>query len=254
MEKKEALFTYCVRLADNAVVMAQRLCEWCGHGPILEEDIAMSNMSLDLIGQARGFYTYAGEVEGGSRSEDDLAYLRDERDYYNRLLVEQPDSGDFGVAMMRSFLYGTFSYLQFRALMNSKDETISGLAAKSIKEVTYHVRHTSEWIVRLGDGTDFSHQKIQDAAEELWSYTDELFEQDEIDDMLAKENIGINLSALRTEWDNMVNEIFARAKINRPSSIGFQAKGGIKGLHSEHLGFILAEMQFLPRAYPDAKW
>lgn len=250
----QAKFIYCLRIADNANILAHRLSAWCGHGPILEEDIAMSNMALDLIGQARGFYTYAGEVEGNNRTEDELAYLRDEREYFNRLLVEQPDAGDFGVAMMRSFLFSSFSYLHFRALINSKDETISGLAAKSIKEVTYHVRHTSEWIIRLGDGTDFSHEKIQAAANELWSYTNELFEQDEVDSVLSHENIGVDLSLLRSEWDNMINEIFTKAKIDRPSSNGFQAKGGIKGLHSEYLGFILAEMQFLPRAYPDAKW
>jgi ring-1,2-phenylacetyl-CoA epoxidase subunit PaaC len=250
----QAKYIYCLRIADNANILSHRLSEWSGHGPILEEDIAMSNMALDLIGQARGFYTYAGVVEGKNRSEDELAYLRDERDYYNRLIVEQPDAGDFGVAMMRSFLYCTFSYLQLRALINSSDETISGLSSKSIKEITYHVRHTSEWIIRLGDGTDFSHQKIQEATEELWSYTDELFEQDEVDAFLVNEKVAVDLSTLRNEWDKMVDEIFSKAKIQRPSSDGFQAKGGIKGLHSESLGFILAEMQFLPRAYPQAKW
>ncbi len=253
MEKKQALFTYCVRLADNAVVMAQRLCEWCGHGPILEEDIAMSNMGLDFLGQARGFYTYAATLEGKGRSEDDMAFHRNEREFCNRCMVEQPN-GDFAQTMMRSFLYGCQAYLQFRSLVKSKDETIAGLSEKALKEVTYHVRHSSEWIIRLGDGTAESHRRAQDALDELWSFTDELFEMDEVDALLIKEGIAVDLNTLRAEWDQLVDEVLGKATLVRPAMKGYQSKGGIYGNHTEHLGHMLSEMQFLPRAYPDAKW
>ena len=253
MTTNEALYTYCVRLADNAVILAQRMCEWCGHGPILEEDIAMSNMGLDLIGQARGFYTYAATLEGKGRTEDDIAYHRDERGFTNRCMVEQPN-GDFGVTMMRSFLYGAQAYLQFRALVKSKDETIAGLAEKSLKEVTYHLRHSSDWIIRLGDGTDESHRRIQEALNDLWHFTDELFEMDEVDALLINEGIACDISAQRAEWDAMVKEVMEKATLTIPANKGYQASGGMKGKHTEHLGHLLSEMQILPRTYPDAKW
>jgi ring-1,2-phenylacetyl-CoA epoxidase subunit PaaC len=213
----------------------------------------MTNMALDLIGQATGFLGYAGKLEGKGRSEDDLAYHRDVREYTNRMMVEQPN-GDFAVTMMRSFLYSTLAYLQFRELIKSKDETISGLSEKALKEVTYHVRHSSEWIVRMGDGTPESHKKTQDACDDLWLYTNELFEMNEVDEILVREGIACDLSSLRAEWDRMIDEIFAKATLVRPPSTGYQSKGGMKGDHTEHLGFILAEMQSLPRALPDAKW
>lgn len=253
MTQQEALFHYCLRLGDNALILGQRLSEWCGHGPVLEEDIAMSNMSLDLIGQARGFLTYAGEVEGKGRSEDQLAFLRGEREFTNFLLLEQPN-GDFASTMMRSFLYGCFAYLQFRSLLNSKDETISGLAAKSLKEVTYHVRHSGEWIVRLGDGTEESNQRTKDALLDLWSYTNELFENDKVIAILADAGIGVNPLSFRDEWLSMVKEIFAKATLEIPVSTVYQATGGIKGLHTEHLGHLLTEMQYLQRTYPNASW
>jgi ring-1,2-phenylacetyl-CoA epoxidase subunit PaaC len=253
MTQQEALFEYCLRIGDNAVILGQRISEWSGHGPILEEDIAMSNMSLDLIGQARGFYTYAGAVEGKGRSEDDLAFLRDEREFHNFLMVEQPN-GDFGNTMMRSFLYGCFAFLQFKELMKSKDETVSGLAAKSLKEVTYHVRHSGDWIVRLGDGTEESHQRMENAVEELWSFTNEFFETDEVITSLTKAEIVCDHSALREEWMNMVQQIFSKATLQIPAATTYQATGGLKGLHSEHLGHLLAEMQYLQRTHPGATW
>ena len=253
MTTQEALKEYCLRLGDNAVILGQRLSEWCGHGPILEEDIAMTNMALDLIGQATGFLGYAATLEGKGRTEDDLAFHRDVREYKNRMMVEQPN-GDFAVTMMRSFLYGSFAYLQFRELIKSNDETISGLAEKSLKEVTYHVRHSSEWIVRMGDGTEESHKKTQNACDDLWSYTNELFEMDEVDALLIKEKIVCDLSLLRSEWDKMINEIFSKATLLTPPADGYQSTGGMHGNHTEHLGFILAEMQSLPRSLPDAKW
>jgi ring-1,2-phenylacetyl-CoA epoxidase subunit PaaC len=253
MTQQEALFQYCLRLGDNALVLGQRLSEWCGHGPILEEDIAMSNMSLDLIGQARGFLTYAGEVEGNGRTEDQLAFLRGEREFTNFIMVEQPN-GDFAATMMRSFLFGCFSYLQFRALLKSKDETISGLAAKSLKEVTYHVRHSGDWLVRLGDGTEESHQRTNEAVLDLWSYTNEFFEKDEVIEILVSAGIAVDPASLKDEWSSMVNEIFAKATIELPASSVYQATGGVKGLHSEHLGHLLTEMQYLQRTYPNATW
>lgn len=253
MTQQEALFIYCLRLGDNAVILAQRLCEWCGHGPILEEDIAISNMGLDLLGQARGFLTYAAELEGKGRNEDDLAFLRNEREYYNRCMVEQPN-GDFAVTMVRSFLYGSLAYLQFREMVKSSDDRLAGLAEKSLKEVTYHVRHSSEWIIRLGDGTSVSHKKALDAVNELWAFTDELFEMDSADHILVASGIAPDLNNLRPEWDRMVDEVFGKACIQRPAPGGYQSTGGIRGIHSEHLGHLLTEMQYLPRTYPGAKW
>lgn len=253
MNRNEALTEYCIRIGDNAVVLSQRLSEWLGHAPILEEDIALSNMALDLIGQAKGFYTYAAQLEGKGRTEDYYAFHRSEREYHNRQLVEQPN-GDFGVTIMRSFLFSSAFYLQLRELVTSSDETISGLAEKALKEVTYHVRHCSEWIIRLGDGTDESKRRIQQAAEDLWQFTDELFETDDVDaTLLAETKLITDNASCKTEWLEMIAEIFQEATLTVPVS-AYQSKGGIKGIHTEHLGHLLAEMQFLPRAYPDATW
>ncbi len=252
MTQQEALYKYCVRLGDNALVLAQRLCEWCGHAPILEEDIAISNMGLDFIGQARGFYSYAAQVEGKNRTEDDIAYHRNEREFYNRCLVEQPNT-DFAVTMMRSFLYGCAAYLQFRALVKSADTTVAGLAEKSLKEVTYHVRHSSDWVIRLGDGTPESHKRTQKALDDLWYFTDELFEMDEVDAVLIKAGIACDLSELKEEWSRMIREVLEKATLTMPEK-AYQSTGGIHGIHTEHLGHLLSELQFLPRAYPDAIW
>jgi ring-1,2-phenylacetyl-CoA epoxidase subunit PaaC len=250
----KALIEYCLRIADNSLIHAQRISEWTGHGPILEEDIAMSNMALDLIGQSRGFYTYAAQLEGNGKTEDIYAFHRGEREFRNKLMVELPDNKDFGFTMMKLFLNGCFDYLMFRDLMKSTDETISGLAAKSIKEVTYHVRHSGEWVVRLGDGTAESHQRIQNSLNELWSFTNELFEQDSIDELLISNGIAFDKESVRNEWTKMVTEIFAKATLSIPENTTYFASGGLKGVHSEHFGFLLAEMQYLPRMYPDAVW
>ena len=250
----KALIEYCLRIADNSLIHAQRISEWTGHGPILEEDIAMSNVALDLIGQSRGFYTYAAQLEGNGKTEDIYAFHRGEREFRNKLMVELPDNKDFGFTMMKLFLNGCFDYLMFRDLMKSTDETISGLAAKSIKEVTYHVRHSGEWVVRLGDGTAESHQRIQNSLNELWSFTNELFEQDSIDELLISNGIAFDKESVRNEWTKMVTEIFAKATLSIPENTTYFASGGLKGVHSEHFGFLLAEMQYLPRMYPDAVW
>ena len=250
----KALIDFCLRIADNSLIHAQRISEWTGHGPILEEDIAMSNVALDLIGQSRGFYTYAAQIEGDGKTEDFYAFRRGEREFRNKLMVEQPDNKDFGFTMMKLFLNGCFDYLMFRDLIKSTDDTISGLAAKSIKEVTYHVRHAGDWVVRLGDGTEESHQRIQNSLNELWPYTNELFEQDSVDALLISNGISFDKEKFRDEWTKMVHEIFAKATLSVSENNTYSPTGGLKGIHSEHLGYLLAEMQYLPRTYPDAVW
>jgi len=246
-----SLFTYTLRIADNSLILGQRMSEWCSNGPTLEEDIAMSNISLDMFGQANGFYQYAAQLDG-TKSADELAFRRNEREFFNHQLVEQ-ENGNFGTTMVRNFLHDAFNFLFYTELSKSKDETLSALASKSLKEVTYHLRHSSNWLVRLGDGTEESNTKTQVALEELWMYTGELFEMDVLDTELLNEGISIDNSALKTEWDRMVNNTLAKAKLTRPED-AYMATGGKKGLHTEYLGFILSEMQFLQRAYPDAKW
>ena len=251
-ELKHSLYTYCLRLGDSSLILGHRLSEWCGHGPILEEDIAMTNISLDLIGQARIILSYAAQLEGKGRSEDDLAYLRDTREYSNALITEQPN-GDFAFTMMRQFLFNAFQFYLYEELQKSKDSTLAAFAEKSLKEVTYHLRHSSEWILRLGDGTDESHTRALNALEELWRYTDDLFDADELDHMLQKKGIAPDLAKIKASWEKKVTEVLTRAKLAIPSDT-WMMKGSRGGNHSEHLGYILAEMQFLPRAYPGAKW
>jgi ring-1,2-phenylacetyl-CoA epoxidase subunit PaaC len=246
------LFQYTLRLADNALVLGHRLSEWVGHAAVIEEDLAFGNMGLDLIGQARALYTYAGEVEGKGRDEDALAYLRDANDYRNILLVEQPN-GDFAVTMVRQLLYAAFAYPYFEALTRSKDQTIAAIAAKAAKEMAYHLRHSSEWVIRLGDGTDESHARAQAALEELWPYTAEVFEIDQVERALIEAGVAVDPASLRATWDKTIDDVLAEATLTRPQD-GYMQSGGRVGRHSEHLGFILAELQFLQRAYPGATW
>jgi len=252
MNKEEALFNYCLRLGDSSLILGQRMSEWCSNGPILEEDIAMTNVALDLIGQARTVLTYAGKIEGKGRTEDDFAYKRNEREYYNTLLSERPN-GHFGDTVARNFLHSAYFYHLFQALSSSKDELIAAHAAKSLKEVTYHLRHSAEWIVRLGDGTEESHQKVQKSIDDLWEYTGDLFEMNEVDSFLIKEGIAVDLNDVKKEWLKTINEILERATLSKPED-GYMHSGRLDAVHSEYLGHVLAEMQFLPRAYPDAKW
>lgn len=246
-----SLFTYTLRIADSSLILGQRMSEWCSNGPTLEEDIAMSNISLDMFGQANGFYQYAAQLDG-TKSADELAFRRNEREFFNHQLVEQ-ENRDFGTTMVRNFLHDVFNFLFYTELSKSKDETLSALASKSLKEVKYHLRHSSNWLIRLGDGTGESNTKVQDALEELWMYTGELFEMDNLDAELLNSGIAVDNSALKSEWDRMVNKTLVKAKLTRPED-AYMATGGKKGLHTEYLGFILSEMQFLQRAYPDAKW
>ncbi len=247
-----ALFEYLVRLGDDSLIIGHRLSEWCGHGPILEEDIAMTNLSLDFIGQATSFLKYAGEVEGKGRTEDDLAYLRFDRDYRNLLLVEQPN-GDFGMTIVRQFLFDAYRKLLFERLIHSKDETIAAIAAKSLKETKYHLKHSSEWVIRLGDGTEESHQRVQDSLDTLWRYTSELFYADEVDEKLVKDGVIPSMEGLESAWKASVNEVLAEATLKVPDN-NWKHEGGRKGMHSEHLGYILAELQYMQRAYPGLEW
>ena len=227
------------------------MSEWCSKGPTLEEDIALSNISLDLFGQANGFYEYAAKLDG-SKSPDDLAFKRNEREFFNYQLVEQ-ENGNFGRTIVRNFLHDAFSLLFYTELTLSKDETLAAMAAKSLKEVKYHFRHSSNWLIRLGDGTQESNSKVQEALNSLWQYTGELFEMDQIDNEMLENDIGVNNFQLKDEWDKLIDSTLTKAKLKRPSD-GYMATGSKKGIHTEHLGFLLAEMQFLPRAYPNAKW
>lgn len=246
------LLDYTLRLGDTSLIMGHRLSEWCGHGPVLEQDIALINIALDLVGQAKSFLEYAAEVEGKGRDADDLAYKRIERNYRNILLAEQPNE-DFAFTIVRQFLFDAFQQPFYQRLTESKDTQIAAIAAKSLKEVNYHLRFSSEWTIRLGDGTDVSHQKMQIALDELWMFTGELFEMTETDKVLIEQGIAIDLNEIKTIWDKKVDAILTEATLKRPAD-GWMQSGGKKGVHTENLGYILAEMQYLPRAYPDAKW
>jgi len=246
------LFQYTLRLADTALILGHRLSEWVGHSPVIEEDLAFGNMGLDLIGQSRALYTYAGQIEGKGRDEDALAYLRDAGDYRNLLLVEQPN-GDFANTMVRQLLYAAFAYPHFEALTRSKDEMLAAIAAKAAKEMAYHLRHAAEWTIRLGDGTEESHTRTQNALDELWPYVGELFEVDPVERALIEAGVAADPTALRATWDKTVDEVLADATLTRPRD-GYMQSGGRTGRHSEHLGHILSELQFLQRAYPGATW
>ena len=245
-------FEYILRIGDDSLILGQRLAEWCGHGPILEEDIAMTNISLDLIGQATSLLAYAGKLENKGRDEDKLAFLRFDREYRNLLLVEQPN-GDFGVTMMRQFLFDAFRKPFFEALQKSSDEYLSAIAEKSLKETKYHLKHSSEWVIRLGDGTDESHARIQDALDSLWRYTGELFYQDEVDQEMREKGIAPDMNLVKKQWTETVNAVLLEATLTIPSN-NWQFDGGRKGMHSEHLGYILADMQYMQRAYPNMEW
>ena len=246
------LLTYTLRLADNALVLGHRLSEWVGHAPVVEEELALGNMGLDLIGQARAFYTYAGEVEGAGRDEDALAYLRDAVAYRNILLVEQPN-GDFAMTMVRQLLYAAFAHPFFTALARSKDASLAAIAAKAEKEMAYHVRHAGEWTIRLGDGTDESRTRAQEAFDTLWPFTGEMFETDQTERALIEADIAPDPAPLKPAWDRTVNHVLAEATLIRPRE-GWMQSGGRSGRHSEHLGHLLADLQFLQRAYPGATW
>ncbi|WP_246272902.1 1,2-phenylacetyl-CoA epoxidase subunit PaaC [Oricola thermophila] len=250
---KEELFELLLRLADDHLVLGHRISEWCGHAPTLEEDLALPNIALDLIGQARSLYTYAGEIEGKGRDEDHLAYLRLEREYRNLLLVERPN-GDFAHTILRQLYFSVFMQAWWREAVASTDETLAAIAAKAVKESVYHVRHAAEWTIRLGDGTEESARRMAAAVDALYRYTGELFETDQVTDSLAAAGVAPDPASLKDEWDRTIAEIFAEARLELPDPRTWQQTGGRKGFHGEEMGYLLAELQYVQRAYPGLTW
>lgn len=247
-----ALFDYLLRLGDDRLVLGHRLSEWCGHGPILEEDIALANISLDLIGEASLLLKLAASVEGKGRTEDALAYFRDAIEFRNALLVELP-KGDFGFTIVRQFLFSVFSLLLMDALQKSRNTELSGIAAKALKESRYHVRHSAQWVVTLGGGTDESHERVQGALNDLWRYTGELFAANDVDRAVAASGDGVDPSTLEAAWRSQVVPVLERAGLQVPN-VGYMQRGGRDGRHTEHLGHMLSEMQILARSHPGASW
>ena len=246
------LFHYLLRLGDDRLVLGHRLSEWCGHAPILEEDIALANIALDLIGQATLLLKLAGEVEGKGRDEDALAYFRDAIDYRNILMVELP-KGDFAFTIVRQFLFGVAAFHQLEALSRSTHATLAGIAAKALKETRYHVRHSADWVIKLGDGTEESHRRAQTALDDLWRYTGEMFLADEVDSRLRQEGVAPDLTSLEPTWRQQVTDVLSRATLSAPA-VGYMQRGGRVGRHTEHLGHMLSEMQIVARSHPGAKW
>jgi len=249
---KQVLIDYTLHLADDSLILGQRNAEWCGHGPVLEQDIAITNISLDLIGQSRNFYQYAATLIGNDSTEDSLAYLRKEEEFKNCLLVEQP-KGDWAQTILRQFFFSQYQYLLFQQLQNGKDEQLAAIAEKSLKEVTYHLRWSSEWVIRLGDGTDESHQRMIKAIDELWKYADELFSATSYELQVASDGTGIDVSKLKEQWMTKVKEIFSEATLPIPGKTFVQG-GGKEGRHTEHLAYILTELQYMQRTYPGCDW
>jgi ring-1,2-phenylacetyl-CoA epoxidase subunit PaaC len=245
-------FEYLVRLGDDRLVLGHRLSEWCGHGPILEEDIALANIALDLIGQANLFLEQAGRAEGKNRDQDALAYFREAIDYRNILMVELP-KGDFAFTITRQFFFSVFAYLQMDALQKAKNTDIAGIAAKAVKESKYHVRHSADWMVKLGDGTAESHKRMQAAVDDLWRYTGEMFLADDVDRAAAAGGAGVDPSTLEAAWRGHIDDVLKRATLTVPE-VKFMQRGGRVGKHTEHLGIMLAEMQIVARSYPTGQW
>jgi ring-1,2-phenylacetyl-CoA epoxidase subunit PaaC len=246
------LYKYILRIADDSLILGQRQSEMCGHGPILEEDIAQTNIALDLIGQATALYEYAATFTNGEKSSDDIAFLRFDREYSNLLLVEQPN-GDFGQTIVRNWIFDTFRVLFFEELTKSKDTQLAAIAEKSLKETRYHWKHSSEWLIRLGDGTEESHNRTQDALNRLWKYSDEVFYMDEIEKELIEQGIAVDLNTIRQKFNDKINYVLSESTLTLPTN-NWKQSGGRLGKHTEHLGFILAEMQYMQRAYPGMEW
>ena len=243
---------YAVRLADDALVLGHRLSEWSGNAPFLEEDLALSNVALDYIGRARMFYTYAGQVRNDGTTEDDYAYLRDCREYYNLLINELP-RGDFAFSMARQFMVDAFNLAYLGQLQGSSDESLAAIAGKAVKESTYHLRRSTDWMMRLGDGTEESLRRLQEAVVELWGFTPELFAMDELETELLAQGIAVDRTALRTDWEQQVRATLEAAGVTIPEP-DWQVEGGRQGVHTEHLGHLLSELQFVQRAYPGLEW
>jgi ring-1,2-phenylacetyl-CoA epoxidase subunit PaaC len=249
---KHHILTYTLRLADNALILGHRISEWTAKAPELEIDMAMQNIALDLLGEARALYQYASELDGQGKSEDYWPYLRKEKEFVNLLLVEQPN-GNFADTVARQFLYDVYHYYLLEALQHSNDALISAVAQKSIKEAAYHKKWSAEWVIRLGDGNEFSHAQMKNAIAKAWNYTGELFKMDETDTILLDFGIAADLETIKAKWQLNVKEVLTEATLEMPETLGFQ-KGGREGRHSEHLGFLLTELQYMQRAYPNMTW
>jgi ring-1,2-phenylacetyl-CoA epoxidase subunit PaaC len=252
MQKNKSLFEYVLRLGDSCLILSQRLGEWCGHGPILEEDIALTNFALDLLGHARFWLSYAAELEGAGRDEDQLAFLRDSGEFRNLLLVEQ-EKGDFAETIARQFYFDTWHLAMLEKLRDSNDVKIRAIAEKAAKEVRYHLQRSTDWVIRLGDGTDESKLRMQGAIDLLWIYTGEMFEMDTIDQEMLNCGVGVDLSAIREHWMEHVGKVLNQATLTMPASTWMQ-RGGKQGIHTERLGYILSEMQTMQRSYPGLQW
>jgi ring-1,2-phenylacetyl-CoA epoxidase subunit PaaC len=249
--QNKILYQYVLGIADNSLILGQRMGELCGHGPSLETDIACTNISLDLFGQVRSYFQYAAVLDG-TKTEDDIAFLRKEREYKNVLLVEQPNT-DFAYTIVRQFLFDVYHLMFLTALQNSTDDTLRAIAKKSIKEVSYHERFSSDWVIRLGDGTEESHQKIQAAVNDLWTYTEELFHVTANDKEAIDLGLGVDVLALKAPYYAKVAEVLTQGTLNIPDIKWFQ-KGGKNGIHTEHLGYLLADLQYMQRTYPNMEW
>lgn len=247
-----ALFNYTLRLGDASIVLAQRLCDWTGKGPFLEEDLALTNIALDIFGRGKHLLEYAARIENKGRNEDTLAFFRTDREFTNYLICEL-QNGDYAKTMLRQALVDAFDLLYYTELAKSKDETLAGIAAKSIKEISYHKRHSFSWVNRFGNGTEESHARAQAALNELWRFTGEFFERTLEEDALVAEGIAVDVTAIFPKWETEVKNLFALSNLQLPETT-FMQTGGRKGIHTEHLAYLLAEMQALPRTYPDAKW
>ena len=249
---KENLYNYILGIADNSLILGQRMGELCGHGPSLETDIACTNISLDLFGQVRSYFQYAAKIAGDGKTEDDIAMLRKEREYKNVLLVEQPNT-DFAYTLGRQFLFDVYHLAFLAELQKSADLTLSAIANKCIKEVSYHERFSSDWVKRLGDGTEESKAKMQEAIDALWTYTDELFHQTEADIAMVSEGVGVDVTKLKQDYYQRVSELLRESTLEIPESKWFQ-KGGKEGVHTEHLGYLLSDLQYMQRTYPNMEW
>lgn len=250
---RPAVATYALRLGDDALVLAQRLGGWITRAPQLEEDVALANIALDLLGQARTLLSYAGEVEGAGRTEDDLAYLREERDFLNLQIAELPND-DFGVTIARQLCFSTWQLALFTRLAGSRDETLAGVAGKAVKEVAYHRDHATQWVLRLGDGTEESHRRMQAGLGRVWPFVPEMFAADDLEESLAREGVAVDTRELRVEWDGYVRQVLDEATLEVPDGVPALPGGGRRGVHTEAMGYLLAEMQHLHRSHPGASW
>lgn len=252
IDRRQKLFDFVVAQADDAMVLGQRLSEWCSNAPYLEEDLALTNVALDYVGRAKMFYDYASTLSNENKSADDIAFMRDGRDYRNLLIMELP-IGDFAFSMARQLLVDVFNVEYMTRMQSSSDSQIAAIAGKAIKESRYHLRRSHEWVVRLGDGTLESHERTQKAIDELWGYVDELFATTDSEAALVKEGVAVDRSLLRDNWNKQIDAVLKEATLSRPG-VNWSVKGGRQGIHTEHLGHMLAEMQFMQRAYPGLEW